>query len=179
MRGAPMRARLRKLWIGGRAFLWRARIRCVRGEGDCHRCIRVRIWGAGKNSRALQADLLSKSWPAPWGACAADGAYPTSQDVRALVVYAMEHGWEPDVRGGTHILTESEHASTLELSGFLITDRLRLPEAPDPTARVIRAFVDDQGAAHPSHRDGRRRESRVDGGDRRGGGSETGPAPTG
>ncbi|MFF3669611.1 hypothetical protein [Microtetraspora malaysiensis] len=140
-----MRTRLRKLRIGGREFLWRAQIRHVRGEGDCHRCIRVRMWGAGKTGRALQADLLSKSWPAPWGACATDGAYPAPQDVRALVVYAVEHGWEPDARGGTHILTESEHASTLELSGFLLTDRLCLPEAPDPTARVIRAFEQRTG----------------------------------
>ncbi len=120
--------------------MWRAEIRHVSGEGDCHRCIRVRIWGAGKNGRALQADLLSKSWGTPWAACATDGSYPAPRDVRALVEYAMENGWEPEIRGGTFMLTESEHASALEVPDFLLTDRLRLPDAPDPTARVIRAF---------------------------------------
>ena len=38
--------------------------------------------------------------------------------------------------GGTFRLTEDDG---LELPGFLITDRVRDPCAPDPTARVIRA----------------------------------------
>ena len=72
-----MRERLRRLHIDGREFVWKAAIRHVPGEGDCHRGIRLRVWGSGKNGRILQADLLSKSWPAPWGACATDDAYPT------------------------------------------------------------------------------------------------------
>ena len=94
-----MRIRLRRLWFGERAFAWRAEIRCVLGSGDCHRGIRVRAWGAGKTGQALQADLLSLAWPSPWGACAADGAYPTSSDVRALLGYALGQGWRPDARG--------------------------------------------------------------------------------
>lgn len=142
-----MRTRLRKLRVGEREFIWKAQIRCVRGEGDCHRCIRLRVWGAGKNSRVLQADLLSKSWPAPWGACATDGAYPASHDVREIIGHALANGWEPDVVGGAHLLTESEHAPALELTGFLLTDRLWRPDAPDPTARVIRAH--EQRASAP------------------------------
>jgi len=134
-----VRSRLRKLRVAGREFGWRTQIRCVRGEGDCHRGIRLRVWGSGKNSRALQVDLVSKNWPAPWGACATDGAYPSRHDVLAVIGYALEHGWNTDDRGGTFTLTEREHSSTLELADFLVTDRLRVPDAPDPTARVIRA----------------------------------------
>jgi hypothetical protein len=138
-----MRTRLRRLRTGGREFAWKADIRHVRGEGDCHRCIRLRVWGAGKNGRALQADLLSKSWGSPWGACAADGAYPEPGDVRSLIEYALANGWDPDVVGGTHLLTEREHPA-FALPGFLLTDRLRVPTAPDPTGRVIRAAEADR-----------------------------------
>ncbi|MFE9654440.1 integrase [Micromonospora sp. NPDC006431] len=95
--------------------------------------------GAGKTSQALQADLLSVAWPAPWGACATDGAYPTSADVRAVVSYALEHGWQPERRGGTFVLSEHEHAATFALPDFLLTDGLRTPECADPTLRVVRA----------------------------------------
>ena len=120
--------------------MWAAQICHVPGDGDCHRCIRVRIWGAGKNSHALQADLLSKSWGLPWEACATDGAYPASGDVRSIIDYALAHGWAPDLVGGTFVLSEREHASQFELAGFLLTDRLHDPEAPDPTARVAQAY---------------------------------------
>jgi hypothetical protein len=91
-----VRTRLRQLRIDGRTFVWRAEIRRVQGSGDyCHRCIRLRVWGAGKTSQALQADLLSVAWPAPWGACTTDGAYPASADVRAAISYALRHGWQP------------------------------------------------------------------------------------
>jgi hypothetical protein len=122
-------------------MVWRAEIQHVHGSGDCHRCIRVRAWGAGKNSRALQADLLSLAWPAPWGACATDGAYPTSADVRAVIDYALDHGWQPEVRGGTFVLSEREHAARFSLPDFLLTDRLCTPESADPTVRVIRAHA--------------------------------------
>ena len=124
------------MWIDGRSFVWRAEIRCVPGSADCHRCVRVRVWGAGKNGRALQADLLSMAWPAPWGACATDGAYPTVSDLRAVVGYAIAHGWDPMLTGGTFALAESDDFA---LPGFLLTDRLRTPEGADPTVRVVRA----------------------------------------
>lgn len=140
-----MRMRLRELHAGGRTFVWRAEIFPVSGEGDCHRCIRVRVWGAGKNSQVLQADLLSKSWGTPWSACATDGAYPSVRDVRAIVDYALVHGWEPDHVGGKFLLTEKKHAGMFELADFLLTDRLGDSGAPDPTVRVVHAFTQ-----HPS-----------------------------
>ena len=93
----------------------------------------------GKTSQALQADLPSVTWPAPWGACATDNAYPTPADVRAVIGYALQHGWQPEHRGGTFVLSEREHATRFRLPDFLLTDRLRTPESPDPTTQVIRA----------------------------------------
>jgi hypothetical protein len=131
-----LRTRLRQVRIGERTYAWRAEIRHVNGSGDCHRCIRVRAWGAGKTSQALQADLLSVTWPAPWGACATDAAYPAPSDVRAIIGYALKHGWQPDRLGEAFVLAEREHADTFSLPGFLLTDRLRTPESADPTIRV-------------------------------------------
>ena len=133
-----MRTRLRQLRIGARTFVWRAEIRHVQGSGDCHRCFRLRAWGAGKTSQALQADLLSVSWPMPWAACATDDAYPTPADVRAVIIYALKHGWQPEKRGGTFVLSEQE--TGFALPDFLLTDRLRTPESADPTAEAIRAY---------------------------------------
>jgi hypothetical protein len=134
-----VRTRLRQIRIDARTFVWRAEIRHAQGSGDCHRCIRVRAWGAGKTSRPLQADLLSLAWPAPWGACATDGSYPTSADVRAVIAYAVDHGWNPALRGGRFVLSEREHADRLAVPGFVLTDRLRTPDGEDPTLRAIRA----------------------------------------
>lgn len=111
----------------------------MQGGTDCHRGVRLHVWGAGKNSRALCVDLLSKSADGPWGACATDSTFPTPRDVRAVVDYALDHGWEPDTVGGESLLTGSEHAAALELTDFLITDRMRSPDAPDPSARVFTA----------------------------------------
>jgi hypothetical protein len=121
-------------------------IRHLQGEADCHRCIRVRVWGAGKTSRVVQADLLSKAWPAPWGACATDGAYPMAADVRAVIELALAAGWDPDAVGGVFVLTEAVHGVGWELPGFLLTDRLGDPLAADPSVRVIRSF-EQRGAA--------------------------------
>ena len=129
-----MRTRLRSLRTGGRQFTWRAEIGHVQGELDCHRCIRLSVWGAGKNSRPLRVDLLSKSWPAPFGACASDDAYPTPADVRVIVEYAVAAGWELDAIGGVFLLPETVHGGACELPGFLLTDRPRDPSAADPSA---------------------------------------------
>jgi hypothetical protein len=132
-----VRTRLRTLRVGERTYPWRATIGQVAGDGvDVHRCIRVRVWGAGKNGRALEADLLSKATCVGWTPAATDGSYPAPADVRRLVEHALTLGWDPAAVGGTLRLTE-DHG--LELPGFLITDRVRDPHAPDPTARVIRA----------------------------------------
>ncbi|GGL46975.1 hypothetical protein GCM10014719_55390 [Planomonospora parontospora subsp. antibiotica] len=143
--GGGVRTRLRKLHADGRDFAWSAEIRHVAGSGDCHRCIRVKAWGAGKNSRPLEVDLLSKTWPSPWTACATDTAYPTPADILAIIKHGLALGWDLDARGGIFLLTENEHGSDWELPDFLVTDRLRDPEAADPTMRVIHAFEQRTG----------------------------------
>lgn len=135
-----MRTRLRRLRVDGRTYVWRAEIRHVQGSGDCHRCIRVRAWGSGKTGLALQADLLSVSWPSPWGACATDDAYPTPADVRALITYALAEGWRPEVLGGTYVLSERQHGARFALPRFVLTDRLHAAEGEDPTHRVAQAL---------------------------------------
>lgn len=135
-----MGTRLRKIHFGGRTFTWTATIGHIGGIGDCHRTVRVRAWADGKNSRALQVDLLSDYAGSPWTACATDNSHPTSADVRKLLTYALAHGWPPELRGGTWFLTEREHGEHLELAGWLLTDRCRHPDAPDPTAQVIAAY---------------------------------------
>lgn len=137
-----MTKRLRKLYADGREFVWTSQIHHVTGT-DCHRCTRLRVRGAGKNSRVLQADLVSKA-VLPWG-CATDGSHPTPKDVRTVIDYALTHGWEPNLDKGTFLLTESEHASAFELPGFLLTDRLRDERAQDPTPRVFRASDENPG----------------------------------
>lgn len=132
-----MRTKLRALRLGERTYTWRATIGHVAGHGvDIHRCVRVRVWGTGKTGRALEADLLAKATSVGWMPAATDGSYPAPADVRCLVEHALALGWDPGAVGGTFRLVE-EHE--VELPGFLLTDRVRDPGAPDPTARVIRA----------------------------------------
>ncbi|MFG1870326.1 integrase [Micromonospora arborensis] len=139
-----MRTRLRRLRIGGRTFVWRAVIHCVPGSGDCHRGIRVRAWGAGKTSQKLEADLLSVTGRSRWEACATDDSYPTANDVRAVISYALENGWQPEQRGGTFVLSEREHGAQFSLPGFLLVDPVRTAESADPTAQVTRAYEAQQ-----------------------------------
>lgn len=141
-----MGIRLRTLRIGSRAFTWHATIHHVAGSGDCHRCLRVRVWGAGKNGRALQADLLSGTWPSRWGSCCTDTAFPASGAVKILIRYALGHGWDPELRGGTFLLSEADHDAEFTLPGYLLTDRLGSAAGGDPTARVIRAYELRQAA---------------------------------
>jgi len=109
-----MRIRLRQLHVDARPFTWRAEILHVGSSGQ--RCIRVRVWGAGKTGRALQADLL----PAPTGAEAADdGAYPTADEVRAIVRHGLQLGWQPDERGGTFVLS-GQNAAGFAVPGFTV-----------------------------------------------------------
>jgi hypothetical protein len=158
-----VRERLRRLRVGEREFVWTARIGHVPGERDCHRCIRLRVWGGGKNSRVLEADLLSKTWGLPWSACATDGAYPGSGDVRAVIDYALERGWDATATGGSFLLSERDHASAFELDDFLLTDRRRDPSAPDPTARVVRAYEQRTAEVDPA-RQGHREDVGPDAG---------------
>jgi hypothetical protein len=129
-----MKSRLRKLYAHDRQFAWNARIGHVRTGQGLRRCIRLRVWGAGKNSRALQVDLLSTTPRSPWGDPAvADGAYPEPKDVRAVIDYALGNGWQPDDLGGTFVLSEARHAQELLPSDFVVTDLLQLAERSTPT----------------------------------------------
>ncbi|MFY1691047.1 integrase [Plantactinospora sp. WMMB782] len=124
-----MRSRLRRLHAHDRQFTWTARIDRVRTGEGWRRCVRVRVWGAGKNSRALQVDLLSPAPRSAWGDPAAtDGAYPEPKHVRAVIDHALGHGWQPDEIGGTFLLTGAGHAEALPLPGFVLTDLLLLAE---------------------------------------------------
>lgn len=117
-----MKIRLRRLRIGTREFRWTAEpcgFHDIRQ--DYHRCVRVRVWGGGKNGRMLRVDLESTD-PGPWGGVP-DSAYPAPNIVRAIVDYALDHGWDPLAAGGRpHELGTDAEA---ELPGFRITDRLR------------------------------------------------------
>ena len=85
-----MRERLRRIYAEGREYTWRAEIRHVSDP----RVIRVRVWGGGKNSQALQHDLTPAD---DWG-------YPEPADVRALIHAGLAEGWQPEARGGTFTL---------------------------------------------------------------------------
>jgi hypothetical protein len=117
-----MKIRVRTLRIGAAEFKWTAELcgYCDLGR-DYHRCVRVRVWGGGKNSRKLCADLESAS-PGPWGGVP-DSSYPTPSVVRSLVDYALEHGWDPSAAGGRQVLGAGDGS---EIPGFQLTDRLRM-----------------------------------------------------
>lgn len=85
-----MRVRLRRLHADGRAYTWRAEIRRVSEPRE----VRVRVWGAGKNSQALEVDLRS----------ADDFMYPEPAAVRTLIHTALTSGWDPSTKGGTFTL---------------------------------------------------------------------------
>ncbi|MBE1488163.1 integrase [Plantactinospora soyae] len=129
-----MKSRLRKLYAHDRQFAWNARIDHVRTGQGLRRCIRLRVWGAGKNSRMLQVDLLSRAARSAWGDPAAtDGAYPEPKDVRAVIDYALGQGWQPDEIGGNFPLSGARHARELTLSDFEVTDLLQLAERSTST----------------------------------------------
>ncbi|WP_433607028.1 hypothetical protein ACQP2P_31650 [Dactylosporangium sp. CA-139114] len=89
--------KLRTLHLGQRDFLWRAAVWYVPVVGaEPHRTVRVRVWGGGKNGRVLQAHLQ----PAEPD----DSCFATPKDVRAIVEYALEHGWRPEARGGMFVV---------------------------------------------------------------------------
>jgi hypothetical protein len=69
----------------------------------------------------LRADLASAVDAGLWGDDP-DAAYPTPGVVRAIIEYALDHGWNPATVGGQHVVgTDAE----LEIPGFHITDLLQ------------------------------------------------------
>ncbi|GAA2195016.1 hypothetical protein GCM10009848_61130 [Micromonospora lupini] len=120
-----MRSRLRKLHVDGRTFTWKADIRDAFEADGRHRCIRVRVWGAGKNGRALQADLTE--WPHPPTPWDERYAYPTAENVRELARYALSVGWTPEAVGGTFRITSG---AKVALPGLAVTDLLSTAERP-------------------------------------------------
>jgi hypothetical protein len=52
---------------------------------------------------------------------APDIAYPTPSVVRAIIEYALDHGWEPASVGGRH---DIESGAELEIPGFHFTEQL-------------------------------------------------------
>ena len=94
-----MKDRLRKLHVDGREFTWKADIRAAPGpDGRRRRYIRVRVWGAGKNSCVLQADMTES--PVPVSSEETTYAYPSEAIVRLLVTWALVAGWTPEKAGG-------------------------------------------------------------------------------
>ncbi len=105
-----MRSRLRKLHLDDQAFTWKADVQPAPGR----RRVRVRVWAAeaGKNGRALQADLTVRP-----GAERDPYAFPEADEVRVLIRYALANGWVPATRGGTHLLSA---ASAVGLPDFVL-----------------------------------------------------------
>jgi len=103
-------------------YRWTAELRHDRDASlDFQRYVRIRVWG-GKNGQVLSADLVSTSEPGFWGSGVTDVAYPTPKDVRAIVDYALAHGWDPAVAGGRFELGPD---AGLAVTGFRVTDQLR------------------------------------------------------
>jgi hypothetical protein len=117
-----LKRRLRTLRIGDVRYRWTAELCWYRDGGlEYHRCVRVRAWGRGKNGQVLCADLVSTSDPGPWGSGVTDVAHPTPRDIRAIVDYALAHGWDPAVAGGRYELRTDADPP---VPGFRITDHV-------------------------------------------------------
>jgi hypothetical protein len=116
-----VRTRLRSLYQHGRSWTWTVTIGEVTDDHFRRRSIRLRIWGAGKNSRAAQVDLISTT-PTSGRAEPADddSAYPSAEHVRLVIDHALESGWNPDATGGTFLIPDTGRAGHLELIGFRI-----------------------------------------------------------
>lgn len=80
--------------------------------------------------------------------CARPGGRPTRSDVGMDPQGVLGHPDAPLPGPGGEVfpLTESAHGGAFELTDFLITDRLRNPDAPDPSARVASAASRPQSA---------------------------------
>jgi hypothetical protein len=123
-----MKKKLRKIVIEDKLFGWKADWFY---HADESRILRVRIWGGDKRSQPLCVNLTSK-----WVEYPTYQAYPRPKDIRAIILYALTHGWNPSVRGEPYWL--KEESDQLELEELLLTDVGHLPQAPGPLARKRR-----------------------------------------
>ena len=116
-----VKVRVRVLRIGAKEYRWTAELGSYL---DTHRhrnrCVRLRVWGGGKNGRMLRADLIAPTDQGLWGDDPG-AAYPTPGAVRAIIDYALDHGWEPAAIGGLH---ELRTGADLEIEGWRVTDQL-------------------------------------------------------
>jgi hypothetical protein len=120
-----MKKKLRKIVVEGMPFWWKADWFY---HPDQSRILRVRIWGGEKRSQSLFVNLTSK-----WVEYPVSCAYPMPKDIRAIILYAFAHGWNPSAREEAHWLKEER--DQLELENLLLTDVGRLPQAPGPLSR--------------------------------------------
>jgi hypothetical protein len=114
-----VKSRLRKLHIDGWEYTWKADVRAAPGpDGRRHRCIRIRVWGGGKTSCALQADVIENF---RLGQTEESYPYPAAADVGVLIDYGLRAGWVPAAPGGTFQITSE---ADVTLPGFVLTDVL-------------------------------------------------------
>jgi hypothetical protein len=109
-----MSTRIRTLRIGTTEFKWTAELHDPLS-------VRLRVWGGGKNGRMLRADLASAGEAGLLWGDSPDIAYPTPSVVRAIIEYALDHGWDPASVGGRHDIGTD---GGLEIPGLHITGQL-------------------------------------------------------
>ena len=109
-----MSTRIRTLRIGATEFKWTAELHDPLS-------VRLRVWGGGKNGvhAARGPHLFGRCGPAVGDV--PDIANPTPSVVRAIIEYALDHGWEPASVGGRY---DIESGAELEIPGFHFTDQL-------------------------------------------------------
>jgi hypothetical protein len=72
-----VKVRVRALRIGAKEFRWTAELGSyLDTHRHCNRCVRLRVWGGGKNGRMLRADLIAPTDQGLWGDYPG-AAYPT------------------------------------------------------------------------------------------------------
>jgi hypothetical protein len=104
--------------IGPRRFAWVVETRYAPERTDRRPYARLRIWGSDKTSRMLRADLVPLSW------VPGRPRLPGPRQVRAIIDYALGHGWQPEVPGTPFVLTHSKHGAGLSLMAFALVDDL-------------------------------------------------------
>jgi hypothetical protein len=116
---------LRTIVVQGATFHWKADWVYVEGI----RTVRLRVWGGDKTSRQLHAHLIATfhtfrarvargEIEVGWlnYLYALDTAYVQPRDVRAIIEYALGHGWDPHTSGTPFCLGASDPSPSEELA---------------------------------------------------------------